>query len=85
MYKPVTFLLVRPGRVVVVQVVEKVDTAVEGVEEASAQAYPPVQELDGAQHGAGENVFEPGQAGIRDGHTQQEDQVLEGCSSSSRG
>ena len=44
----VAFLLVRAGRVVVVEVVEEVDAAVEAVEEAAAETDAAVQELDGA-------------------------------------
>lgn len=58
----VALLLVRPGCVMVVQVIEKIDAPVKAVEEAAAQADTPVEELDRSQQGAGKDVFKPCEA-----------------------
>lgn len=55
----VALLLVRPGRVMVVQVIEEIHAPVEAVEEAAAQADTSVEEFDGSQQGAGKDVFQP--------------------------
>lgn len=75
--EPVALFLVGAGGVVVVEVVEQIDAAVEAVEKAAAETDAAVEELDGGDDWGGEDVFEPGEARIGNGHTQQENQVLQ--------
>ena len=65
--------------VVVVEVVEQVDFAVELVEEAAGDAEACVQDFDGRDERGGEERFEPGEAGVGDGDAEEEDQVLDGA------
>ena len=94
----VALLLVRPGRVMVVQVIKEIHAAVKAVEEAPSKTNTPVEELDRTQQGTGKDVFEPGETleksdralrfdglmtyRIRNGDTQKHDQVLEGLAGS---
>ncbi len=57
----IALLLVGSGSVMVVKIVQKVNTSIETVEEATAQTNSPVQELDRAEKRAGKDIFEPRQ------------------------
>lgn len=63
--------------VVVVEVVEQVDFAVEVVEEAAGDAEALVEDLDGRHDWGGEEAFEPGEARVGDRDAQEEDEVLD--------
>lgn len=43
----------------IVQVIKKIDTSVEFVEDPTTKAESSVQELDGSNEGTGEDVFKP--------------------------
>ena len=69
--------LVLAGGVVVVEVVEEIDLAVELVEEAAGEAEALVEEADGGDDGRAEDVLEPGEARVGDGDAEEDDQVLD--------
>ena len=72
---PLLFVLVRG--VMVVQVVEQIDAAVELVEEAAGDAEAFVEEADGADDGGLEDVLQPLQTWVCDGNAQEQDQMLD--------
>ena len=55
----IAFLLVSPSRVMIVEVVQEIDTTVEVVEETTAKAKSPVHELDGSHDGTTEDILQP--------------------------
>lgn len=63
--------------VVIVQVIEQIDLAVELVEEATSKAEALVQKLDGRNERRLQNIFQPDQSGVSDGHAKQQDQMLQ--------
>lgn len=71
------FLLVLARCVVVVQVVQQIDLAVELVEQTTREAEALVQQTDGGDEWRAEDVLQPCQTGVGDGDTQKDDQVLD--------
>jgi len=51
--------LVRLGRIVIIEVIQKIDTAIKLIEQTPAQTESTVQELDRSYDWASKNVFEP--------------------------
>lgn len=68
-----TLGFVQARGVVVVEVVEEVDFAVEVVEEAAGEAEALVEDFDGRDQRGGEEGFEPGEARVGDGDAEEED------------
>lgn len=69
--------LVSAGCVVVVEVIEKIDTTVKVVDKAACDTEALVQELNRAHKRGGKNVLEPSQARVGNWDTKEDDQMLD--------